>query len=650
MQPHDLQVWSDRITTTLLGAPLWELLDWWRGNPTFSGMTILWLLLIGVIFIFAYRRLIRRLVRVCRSLDTARTALRSRLAEVGTGASPHELLQNAIAKVDARDAKLPERRRPRVAEQLRVFHREWRNNAVTLTGAERRSTVLPADYLSFAQILPAGSNWNVSRMMPGVFTTLGIFGTFVGLALGVTLLSFRFSAAGEDVGLMRQGVIGLMQGMGTAFWTSIVGIVCALAWMVRDRQLSRRADLGIQGLCSDLSELFPALDDQAVARLLIELSAEQKDTTKSLAMDIATQLGDRIQQDLIPVLQEFNKSVSDRQLEGVERLVDKFGEMMGERMQQQFDNLATTIEQLCQWQREARDNLDAMLTKLQEVAAKQNEMLLKTMEAAAAFDRALPSLMELHERLAAALQAFQLFAEELGQLHQNVRETSSELQRSVEQTTDSLRQTVASSQQAATATARAMQSAVTESTQALSRTTGEVLQAMQDAVAEANEALVTQVTAMRQDLERTATQIGELVQQQARLVPEVLSRIESLVNATAQQAETLDAQLRTSMEKFREDCAKGLELTFSDFDKHLSLLTKALSGTIQETEEAVRQILGKIQQVGSMTDSLREAVQGLNGSAAQFTRAIERMAENGRITATEGHASTASGGHSDVTR
>jgi methyl-accepting chemotaxis protein len=103
------------------------------------------------------------------------------------------------------------------------------------------------------------------------------------------------------------------------------------------------------------------------------------------------------------------------------------------------------------------------------------------------------------------------------------------------------------------------------------------------------------------------------------------------------------------MEKFREDCAKGLELTFSDFDKHLGLLTKALSGTIQETEETVRQILGKIQQVGSMTDNLRESVQGLNGSAVQFARAIERMAENERLARTEGHVPPAPGSRSVAT-
>ena len=80
------------------------------------------------------------------------------------------------------------------------------------------------------------------------------------------------------------------------------------------------------------------------------------------------------------------------------------------------------------------------------------------------------------------------------------------------------------------------------------------------------------------------------------------------------------------MEKFREDASSGIQHTFSEFDKHLSLLTGALSGTIQETEETIRQILGKIQQVSRTIDGLQAMAEALQTSAATFAQVMETAA------------------------
>ena len=263
--------------------------------------------------------------------------------------------------------------------------------------------------------------------MPGVFTMLGIFGTFVGLTQGVTALSMQFSGGNTDVASLSQGVLGLMHGMGTAFWTSILGIMLALTWMYFDRRLTRTADRRVGDLRGILNRLCPSLHDEGFAKYLLEVTVDQKDSIKTLATDIATKVVEGFEQSMqrtmVPALQDFNRAVGEAHTQGMEQLIEQFGGLMGERLRQQFENLATTIEQLCGWQKESRDALDAMITRLSESAAKQDEMITNSMRAAAAFQSSMVEIGRLHESLSVTLEDFRNLSREMNEIRHTVEES-----------------------------------------------------------------------------------------------------------------------------------------------------------------------------------------------------------------------------------
>ena len=65
----------------------------------------------------------------------------------------------------------------------------------------------------------------ISEQIPGVMTGLGILGTFIGLTLGLS----RFSLGSDiDTSLMQTSISGLLEGIKTAFITSIFGVVYSL--------------------------------------------------------------------------------------------------------------------------------------------------------------------------------------------------------------------------------------------------------------------------------------------------------------------------------------------------------------------------------------------------------------------------------------
>lgn len=91
------------------------------------------------------------------------------------------------------------------------------------------ATVFPAEHFTAASVL--GRNLgSLPNSLPGVFTAVGLLGTFVGIAMG--LADIEPTAATEN---LMDGIRTLMSGMSTAFVTSIVGITFSVWWLFEFR-------------------------------------------------------------------------------------------------------------------------------------------------------------------------------------------------------------------------------------------------------------------------------------------------------------------------------------------------------------------------------------------------------------------------------
>ena len=97
----------------------------------------------------------------------------------------------------------------------------------------RRSTVSPTDHFTIDTVL-ARNPGRLPDALPGVFTAVGLLGTFVGIALG--LADIEPTAGTED---LMEGIRTLMGGMSTAFLTSIVGITWSVWWLFEWRLAER---------------------------------------------------------------------------------------------------------------------------------------------------------------------------------------------------------------------------------------------------------------------------------------------------------------------------------------------------------------------------------------------------------------------------
>src|SRR5437868_10759575 len=100
---------------------------------------------------------------------------------------------------------------------------------------------------------------STAHKRPAFLTTLGILGTFIGIAFG--LLNFSTS----DI---QKSVPELIDGIKTAFWASAWGILCALTIKARDiafdgrKRISEKISTG--ATINDLASLLKAVQQALV--------------------------------------------------------------------------------------------------------------------------------------------------------------------------------------------------------------------------------------------------------------------------------------------------------------------------------------------------------------------------------------------------
>lgn len=181
-------------------------------------------------------------------------------------------------------------------------------------------------------------------------SALGVLGTFVGIFIG--LLDF-------DVADIQSSIPPLLEGLKTAFVTSIVGMVCALLVKLFYRERKEVAPLVVEDAKNTmyLSEILRSTDDlremlveqlACVAGVLNEINKTQENCTQLLDGRI----------------QEFGKIVaeqSSKELIGaIQKVMEDFNAKINDQLGQSFKDLTESCKNLNRWQQEHVELLKVM--------------------------------------------------------------------------------------------------------------------------------------------------------------------------------------------------------------------------------------------------------------------------------------------------
>ncbi len=226
-----------------------------------------------------------------------------------------------------------------------------------LNGFTQFSTILIS---SIALLFHIRWSRRATALGPTILTTLGIFFCFAGIAWG--LLDF-------DPNDVRSSVPHLLQGIRTAFWSSVVGIFWALTLKIRV------ALFGDATVPASGAQEGSTVDD--LARLLVQLNrsiAGGDDSgllsqVKLLRADSNARI-DRLTEAFDRYAENIAETNSKALVKALSEVVRDFNTKINEQFGENFKRLNSAVERLVSWQVQYEKQLDALIE--QETATRES--------------------------------------------------------------------------------------------------------------------------------------------------------------------------------------------------------------------------------------------------------------------------------------
>ncbi len=205
---------------------------------------------------------------------------------------------------------------------------------------------------------------NRMNQVAGVMTGLGILGTFIGLSLG--LQSFNTGTTAE----ITNSIEPLMDGIKVAFHTSIYGMVFSLVFNYVYKRILDDAEASVRRFINAYKKyVLPDTTTDGINRLM-ELQMETADATRSLATTVAHQLSTGLAQLLEPQFDRFDRTITNfgnyatkNQMDALSQVVNAFLAEMNKSLHNAFTELAYTIDQTCETQRENTRQMQEVLDR-----------------------------------------------------------------------------------------------------------------------------------------------------------------------------------------------------------------------------------------------------------------------------------------------
>lgn len=419
-------------------------------------------------------------------------------------------------------------------------------------------------YINEDTVIYASGSTRLAEMTPGILTSLGILGTFLGLVLGLSGLTL--SAA--DTEALLSAMDQLIGGMSTAFLTSIAGVCASLLFNLLNNHYVTKCQKAIDRFCEVFSLYAmpkPVSEDTAMLTLQQEQTAYIRQAVEDMSQKMAVQLEQSIMRAMLPVqrsMDNFILAATQAQVEGVDRIAQVFVQRMNVALGNEFDHLrqvlAETGAEQQKTQQEMRaasqaiaemtqdvvnmhqlsqgvlEHFKAYVTDMDASRAQVDDTNRKTIELLEAMNKTsgqqalyLSKLQEYQASLAANSQQYNAWMDRfLASAQEQTRITSKEMDRAVEQM-----------HEGAQTLAGAYEKFTRQTQENLSRTTALFDESITSSIRQLNETLnamrdTTQMVPqlMSQSRERYAEQVDQFVTALVRL-QKSMERLSSAADA-----------------------------------------------------------------------------------------------------------------------
>ncbi len=280
----------------------------------------------------------------------------------------------------------------------RAMQTAWRRFLVNAEQLDSRGINCDVeDYINDDTVIYAHCHTQLGEVIPGILTSLGILGTFLGLVRGLGALDLT------DATKTMEGISQMISGMNFAFGTSIAGCACSIAF-----NIFNHAAIGSTQKAID--EFYEAFTEFVMQRPLsdnVQAICQQEDraaflrhAVNELSVRMNEGVNDAVTRSMTPVTQSISHFIANEtqsQLEGLGKIVNSFVAHMNASLDGQFTRLGQTLSAINQSQRMDYETLNASLDAASAIMGSMQEMNGAMRQITARFEDYAAELQSAHD-------------------------------------------------------------------------------------------------------------------------------------------------------------------------------------------------------------------------------------------------------------
>ena len=218
-----------------------------------------------------------------------------------------------------------------------------------------------SQYINEDTVIYAGGGTRLAEITPGILTSLGILGTFLGLVMGLSGLNLNAA----DTSALLAAMEKLIGGMSTAFLTSIAGVVASIFFNLLNTHYTNKCEKAIDRFCEVFSLYAlpkPVSQETAMLTLAQEQTAYIRQAVEDVSQKMAVQMEQSILRAMLPVqrsMDNFILAATQAQVEGVDRIAQVFVQRMNVALGSEFDHLRQVLRETGVEQQRAQQEMRA---------------------------------------------------------------------------------------------------------------------------------------------------------------------------------------------------------------------------------------------------------------------------------------------------
>lgn len=397
------------------------------------------------------------------------------------------------------------------------------------------------------ELIDANIKKYIWSLIPGTLTGLGILGTFIGLSFG--LKSFNTGNAEE----IEKSIAPLMAGIKVAFHTSIYGMVLSLFFNFIYK--------------GQLDEVYRALEDfWECYECYVVGNAENDNSSKlqSILNGIPGQVAEKFSEVVSPVFERMSDvlenlagNMSDRQVEGVNNIVNDFIAEMNKSLGNHFDELGKTIEETCKLQEANGEYMQNILSKIGDMTQNITDINTISGQTVNSLAEYISEIEKLQKIINENFMSVNLQLDEHNEAQEKLHSYVAELTAYEKQITEA---------------AEKYEHAVVEQLQLFDQY-GESL-----------------TYASKKNLEMLATAASSINKTMSDSAVEQMKAISQFTETTSADMDSAAKKLYEASRQYNGQLQYAIDSTFEEFDKNLAEISLHLSGTILEINEATGRV------------------------------------------------------------